>query len=341
MSAHAHNRRRSAFTLLELILSMTVLTAIVVILVQVMSNVQRVWRGGADDAATARIAFLALDRIAADLAATAQGPLPFTPAAATEDNEDEEETEASHESFRPPILVIAPANNTTAPLPPEKVADDLDEGQGATPFSRVAALCEASRPVWTDDESSLRPLRRPPRATGEPSEASPLRGLLRIRYDVVAREDSATDQAAEAASSSGLCHDLVRTVAGLPVDSEKDSFDDWWDADETPEGFGASEVLARNVVWFGVTVPDFLGVSTNRADAADGAFHVWGDYSTVVNANETETNKTDPLPPLVDVVLGLVSDRTLSRAEAQPPGDRRDAILREGLRVFTRRVQLR
>lgn len=335
MSAHAHHRRRSAFTLLELILSMTVLTAIVAILVQVMSNVQRVWRGGADDAATARIAFLALDRIAADLAATAQGPLPFDPIATTDENTDEEETAASQNSLRPPILVIVPAEGTTAPLPPEKVADDLGEGESGAAFSRVAMLCDASRPVWTDDESSLRPLRRPPRAAGENSEASLLRGLLRVRYDVVQRKDSATDESGDTASSSRLCHDLVRTVAGLRVDDTEGQSDDWWNGEKAPDGFGASEVLARNVVWFGVTVPDFLGATTNSTGAANSEFQVFGQYSTVGEVPQ-------PLPPLVDVVLALVSDRTLSRAEAQPQGDaRREAILREGLHVYTRRVQLR
>ena len=335
MSAHPHHRRRSAFTLLELILSMTVLTAIVAILVQVMSNVQRIWRGGADDAATARIACLALDRIAADLAATAQGPLPFDPIATTEENTDEEETDDSQNSLRPPILVIAPAKGTTAPLPPQKVADDLDEVESETAFSRIAVLCDASRPVWTDDESSLRPLRRPPRASDETSDSPRLRGLLRVRYDVVQREDSAANEAEEAASTSRLCHDLVRTVAGLRADDTEDPSDDWRDGEKAPDGFGASEVLARNVVWFGVTVPDFLGVTTNSTGAANGEFQVFGQYSTV---GETP----QPLPPLVDVVLGLVSDRTLSRADAQPPGDdRREAILREGLRVYTRRIQLR
>lgn len=337
MSPRPPNRRRSAFTLLELILSMTVLVAIVAVLVQVMSNVQRVWRGGADDAATARIAFLALDRIAADLAATAQGSFPFDPVAREEETAADEDAEPSKDPIRPPILVIAPAADRIAPLPPEQVADDPGEGDGSEiQFSRVAVLCEASRPVWTDDDSSsLRPLRRPPRST----DAPPLRGLLRVRYDVVPRQNTGTDAAGDAASTSGLCHDLVRTVAGLRANDEEDAFEDWWDGDKSPDGFGSSEVLARNVVWFGVTVPDFLGTATNDthiAGAADGAFHVWGNYTTVATDPHVE-----PLPPLVDVVLGLVSDRTLSRAESQSDETRRAAILREGLRVYVRRIQLK
>ena len=341
MSPRPPNRRRSAFTLLELILSMTVLVAIVAVLVQVMSNVQRVWRGGADDAATARIAFLALDRIAADLAATAQGSFPFDPVEREEETAADEDAEPSKDPIRPPILVIAPAADRIAPLPPEQVADDPGEGDGSEiPFSRVAVLCEASRPVWTDDDSSsLRPLRRPPRSTGETPEASLLRGLLRVRYDVVPRRDADANASEEGESRYGLCHDLVRTVAGLRANDEEDAFEDWWDGDTSPEGFGSSEVLARNVVWFGVTVPDFLGTATNDthiAGAADGAFHVWGNYTTVATDPAVE-----PLPPLVDVVLGLVSDRTLSRAESQSDETRRAAILREGLRVYVRRIQLK
>ena len=336
MSPRPPNRRRSAFTLLELILSMTVLVAIVAVLVQVMSNVQRVWRGGADDAATARIAFLALDRIAADLAATAPGSFPFDPVAREDENNDEEETADSQSSLRPPILVIAPAKGTTAPLPPQKVADDLGEGESGTAFSRVAVLCEASRPVWSiKDDTSLRPLLRSPRSSPEL-----LRGLLRVRYDVVQREDAAANETAEAASTSRLCHDLIRAVAGLRPDDEQDAFENWWDGDKSPDGFGSSEVLARNVVWFGVTVPDFLGTATNAthvADADDGAVHVRGNYTTVA----TDPAVVEPLPPLVDVVLGLVSDRTLSRAESQSDETRRAAILREGLHVYARRIQLR
>ena len=89
-----------------------------------------------------------------------------------------------------------------------------------------------------------------------------------------------------------------------------------------------------------MTVPDFLGTATNAthvADADDGAVHVRGNYTTVA----TDPAVVEPLPPLVDVVLGLVSDRTLSRAESQSDETRRAAILREGLHVYARRIQLR
>ena len=76
MPPNAPHRGRNAFTLLELILSMTVLTAIMVVLAQVMSGVQRVWRGGSEDAAIARTAFIALDRIAAAMWRVPRGVSP-------------------------------------------------------------------------------------------------------------------------------------------------------------------------------------------------------------------------------------------------------------------------
>ena len=335
MPPNAPQRGSNAFTLLELILSMTVLTAIVAILVQVMSGVQRVWRGGTDDAATARAAFIALDRIAADLSAAAQAPLPRR-----NDAMDEESDE--NDGARAPILVIRPSQADKAPLPPENLPEDISSESGAT-FSRVAVLCRSARPVWTDDESTLRPLRLPPRSAN--SETALLRGLLRVRYDVVPHSET-TDATPEESPTQSIAFSLVRSVAGVTADDtavDASGGDPWWKRDDIPEtGFGVSEVVARNVVWFGVTVPDFLGIATNETGTAVEGFHVWGDYAALpesVVGLDPETIP-QPLPPLVDVVLGLVSDQTLSRAEAQTDAERREAILRQGLHVYVRRVLL-
>ena len=332
-AAHRQTSRRRGFTLLELILSVAVLVVVIALLVQVMSSVQRVWRGGASDAALTRAAAAALDLVAADLAAAARGPLPGEESASA--SSEEEEMDDAKRDVSAPLLVVR-HTGPEAPLPAETPApEDLDSGQELC-FSRVAVLARAPRPVWTDDETTLRPRRRPVNESD-----LRLRALLRVRYDVVPREDSATDEATTDAAASGLCHDLVRRVAGIRADDTEDPFRGWWEADEAPEDFGAAEVLARNVVWFDVTVPDFLGVATNRTEAAEGGLHVWGNYATVTRTEGSGSSGAEPLPPLVDVVLGIVSDETLSRAEAQSDEKRRAAILRQGLRVYTRRILLR
>ena len=302
-----------------------------------MSSVQRVWRGGASDAALSRTAAAALDLVAADLAAAARGPLPAgeRTTAAGASSEDEKKMDEAERDVSAPLLVVR-HSGPEAPLPAESpMAEDLEADQEHR-FSRVAVLARAPRPVWTDDEATLRPRRRP---VNEGDLR--LRALLRVRYDVVPREDSATDEASADAASSGLCHDLVRRVAGIRADTAPDPFPGWWDEDDAPEDFGSAEVLARNVVWFDVTVPDFLGVATKRTDAAEGGLRVWGNYETVATTEESGDSGAEPLPPLVDVVLGIVSDETLSRAEAQTDENRRAAILRQGLRVYTRRILLR
>ena len=315
--------RRRGFTLLELILSVAVLVVVIALLVQVMSSVQRVWRGGASDAALTRAAAAALDLIATDLAAAARG------------TSSEKEMDDAERDVSAPLLVVR-HTGPEAPLPAESPGpEDLESGQ-ALRFSRVAVLTRAPRPVWTDDETTLRLRRRPVNESD-----LRLRGLLRVRYDVVPREDSATDEATANAAASGLCHDLVRRVAGIRADDTEDPFRGWWEADEAPEDFGAEEVLARNVVWFDVTVPDFLSVATNRTDVAEGGLHVWGNYATITRTEGSGSSGAEPLPPLVDVVLGIVSDETLARAEAQSDEKRRAAILRQGLRVYTRRILLR
>ena len=321
MNAHARQHPRRGFTLLELILSVAVLVAVIALLTQVMSGVERVWRGGASDAALARSAAIALDRIAADLAAAARGPLPGEPIPDAQDSGDSA-----------PLLVVRPA--AAAPIPAGLPPPDDVPGEEAEWFSRLAVLVRSPRPVWTDDETTLRPLRRPR------SDADlRLRALLRVRYDAVRREDTAADDSEDAVAESALCHDLVRRVAGIRADVAHAADDGaWWKDDEAPEDFGTPETLIRNVVWFSVSVPDFLGVATNRTEAAANGNRVWGWYSTVSDDNGPSP---EPLPPLVDVALGLVSDQTLSRAAAQSDDKRRDAILRQGLRVYVRRILLR
>lgn len=345
MPPNAPHRGRNAFTLLELILSMTVLTAIMVVLAQVMSGVQRVWRGGSEDAAIARAAFIALDRIAADLSAAAPAPFPDLAAGG------EAEPDDSADGARPPILVIRPAPPVLAPLPPEQ--EKRPEGvpsEEAVPFSRIAVLRRSESPIWgTKDDSALRPLRRPPRAD-EAEIATLLRGLLRVRYDVVPQSKTTDSEVDEETTSSDVAFTLVRSVAGVAADAADSGSegDPWWKGDDIPEtDFGVSEIVARNVVWFGVSVPDFLGVATNATGAAVGGFHVWGDYATVSGLEASESGAgtlslPQPLPPLVDVVIGLVSDQTLSRASAQRNDpERRKAILRDGVHVYSRRIQIR
>ena len=307
--------RRRGFTLLELIVSVTVLVVVMGILVQLTTSVQRIWRRGNDVSDTARTAQRVLDLLASDLAAAVAPQFSET--------ESGEDAEASSTSTRSP-LVFALFQDSDA-TPPFSVQEDCEP----TTFSRLLFTSQSPRPVWgsSSDEGNLPiPSRR--------ESGTRLRSVLGVQYRIVEESsDSVEDDSDSSESESPLRFSLVRTVAGLEVAPDEGA-EAWWESlDDLP-----GEPIARNVVWFKVSVPTFLFSATNETDTIDYEFRSYATRSddSLDLPSDTETG---PLPVLVDIALGLVPERDLLQIESLDGSDR-DELLRMRTRVYTRRIAL-
>ncbi len=317
-SASGQRKARRGFTLLELIVSVTVLVVIMGILLQLTTSVQRIWRRGSDVSETARTAQRTLDLLASDLAAAVAPQF----AAAGNGSDAEEPSAATTRS--PLVFALSADSDATSPL--------LSQGDDCTApsFSRLLFTSQAPRPVWgtsRDDDSLPSPSRR--------ESGTRLRSVLGIQYRVL--EDSSVDDADSSTSESSetstpLRFSLVRSVAGLEPAKGSDS---WWEnIDDLP-----GEPIARNVVLFSVTVPTFLAAETSETDTLAyefGAYATRSD-STLALSSGTETG---PLPLLVDIVLGLVPERDLLQIESLASDSDREELLRLRTRIYTRRIAL-
>jgi type II secretory pathway component PulJ len=314
-------RTRSAFTLLELILSVSVLVALTAILVQVTSDVQRLWRRGADTSATAREAQIALDLLAADIAAAvARGTL-----------SDGFPDAAGAEHYGPSVFAFAPDADTASPLTPADCASH---------FSYLLLTRRLPRPVWEetgagapDAGSAWVSTARTP-----PDDASPpLRSLLGVYYHVDPDAAPADDDPDATPSPSGIRYHLVRGTTGFPLsgDDADDGGADGLAWCRSPSDAG--EIIAHNVAVFSITVPEFAVAETN------GAYTVRTAYASRPDAPGGNGASVGPLPPLVDIVLGLVPERDMQQAEGLPESTHpsRQQFLERRVQVYTRRVRIR
>ena len=309
--------QRCGFTLLELIVSVTVLVVVMGILVQLTTSVQRIWRRGNDVSDTARTAQRVLDLLASDLAAAVAPQFSET--------ESGGEAETSSASTRSP-LVFALSKDTDA-TPPFSVQEDCEP----TTFSRILFTSQSPRPVWgsSSDEGNLPiPSRR--------ESGTRLRSVLGVQYRIVdtSETEETDDSDSESDSETPIRFSLVRTVAGLEVAPDEGA-EAWWESlDDLP-----GEPIARNVVWFSVTVPDFLSGATNETGTLE--YEYYHDYAT--RSDESldlpSDTETGPLPVLVDVALGLLPERDLLQVESLEGSDREE-LLRMRTRVYTRRIAL-
>ena len=313
--------RRSAFTLLELILSVTVLVVIMAILLQVVTSVQTTWRRGADAAATSETAQRTLDLLAADLSAAFAGNLPGSG------------LEAGTDSDSPLVFALFAEKEESSEVGLEGEAEE-DDG-----FSRLLFTCTASRPVWNGGAAECSSTPVPSRKESD----SRLRSVFGVEYSVIADEEAEAERAGdgEAEAPSPLRYSLVRKISGLKPHSNEDFH--WWEDLDTLSG----ELIARNVVWFTVTVPSFATSSTNETGSANAEYESYTAYATRTDPSLQDLGlptggdlETGPLPALVDIVLGLVPERDMQQVEAIPDSEERNKRLVQRMRVYTRRVKL-
>ncbi len=306
-----------AFTLLELVISMGLLAGLVAVLAQGVSAVQKMWRDNAEEVELARTAAIALDRIAADLAA-----VPRISMSASSDDSDEEprEYEWGDAPWRFTFLLSRGGENSFLPRSPGEAEDG-----GMSYCSYMHFLKAHERPLWTAED-------RVPRTRPRDGDV-PARSLSETMYNVYWDKDEGP---AHLRDPWHLRQSLWRgEVALLPGENPRYPDDDQ----------GTSERLARNVVWFNITIPDFLGVATNQTDSAP---RVWRHYASDESGIEDFVEESKglfglgPVPPLVDIELGLVSDRTMRRALSLPKEQRERLadILRRGMHVYVRRVEI-
>lgn len=317
---------RSAFTLLELILSVAVLVVLVAILVQVTSDVQRLWRRGADTTSTAREAKIALDILAEDIAAAVARD---TLADGFSDNT------GANKRHGPTLFAFAPDADTASPLTPADCASH---------YSYLLLTRRLARPVWeektgTDTDEATSSWIATTRTAPDSGDETPLRSLLGVYYHVdpdTSAEDAAQEEEGESSSSTRLRYHLVRgtTGFGVPTNEEQtDSSKDDLDWCRNPSDAG--EILAHNVVTFSITVPEFSVAETN------GEYTVRTEYSTHPNFPGVST--VGPLPTLVDITLGLIPERDMQQIESLPASTSpsRQQFLERRVRVYTRRVRIR
>lgn len=323
--APAAVRGRSAFTLLELILSVTVLSVVMAVLLQVITSVQTTWRRGADSAATSEIAQRTLDLLAADLSSVFAGNLSGSG------------LEAGTDSDSPLVFALFADKAESSDIETGRTGEE-EEDDG---FSHLLFTCTAPRPVWDGGTADCSSVPIPTRK----ETSSRLRSVFGIEYAVVSDEDALAEESEggeDTEEPSPLRWSLFRKVAGLETKPDEDTA--WWESLDTLSG----EPIARNVVWFTVTVPSFPSVSTNATETVDSEYTSYAAYATrtdeslqtlgLPGASDLETG---PLPPLVDIVLGLVPERDMEQIEAIPDLDERSKRLQQRMRVYTRRVNLR
>ena len=303
---------RCGFSLLELIFAMSILAAVVAVLAQVTGSVQQTWRRGKEGGETADMASRALDLLAADLAA-AVAPQ-FSDAA-----EDSDSAATSAIGSRSPLVFAVWQDREEVP----------EEGEASSDgFSQLLLTSRTPGPVWDgrkEDGSSV------PIPSRRRSSAPLLRSVVGVGYSVEPAPQPSS-QAEDNEESDSPRFALVRRVAGLRPGDDAD----WWSSlDEVP-----GETVARNVVWFSVTVPAYPECPTNAASSVS----VGDDMPAYATRTDDSLELPDdvvsgPLPRLVDVALGLVTERDMREAEALS-GDDREERLRQRTRMYVRRVAL-
>lgn len=317
---HPHDRARGGFTLLELILSTSVLVVIMAILLQVVTAVQNTWRRGSNASDTALAAQHILALLADDLAnVVATSPAESALSNATDTTplvfalcpEDASEAEA-----------VTPSGDSSASDP------------NPTGFSRLLFTRHVPRVVWDGGTAECTTLPRPARHPA--SDSTPrLRSLLGVLYSIEPIEpaenaSSSSGDDSEATPPTPIRFALIRRTAGLAPDADHT----WW------EGFSDNapgEILARNVVWFSATYPDFMASSTNRTDYAPIAAYATRSEPSLDLPPDTEIG---PLPPLLDLSIALLPERDLQRIEALTDSTEQTRQIQALVRVYTQRIRL-
>lgn len=292
----------SGFTLLELILSTSVLVVMMTILVQVTTSVQSTWRRGTDHSETTLSAQRILDLMADDLSSVYASALGTT-------GGDSATNEVSP-------LVFATYEE---PFPED---EELELYEEVLMPSRLLFTRKVARPLWNAGSAECSSIPLPSRREKE----SRLRSIVGVLYHVET----------EAYTNS---YSLIRQVVGFEPKTPTSA---WW---EGLKDDPAREVLARNVVLFQSSVGFAADMTiTNGLNETEfTAFTSITNYATRLDESlslPTDT-ETGPLPAYLDLVLGLVSERDLTRIEAIPDDEERTESLLRSTRVYTRRIRLR